>query len=186
VTALVQMLARWHVPGEMAFHNVPESFRMVHLDQMRKFMNDDVIDDVLRCLYQPPVQPDLAFGIAATPLCAGTRQKHLRHGQLHCRGIVRNAIAEVAGGMSSIPVDSGVANSRLAGGIGNSDLQLRLADQKRWHQDSIGDDFQIQVATEKRDLLAVSPALSSRLESGPFVEFSQNPGRGIRHRMPDP
>ena len=71
MTAFVQVLTRRLVSREMTLDDLPESLRMIHLDQMREFVNDNVVDDFLRRLNQSPVQPDLASGIATAPLRAG-------------------------------------------------------------------------------------------------------------------
>jgi hypothetical protein len=38
------------------FHFPPESRRMVHLPQMRQFMEDEIITNMRRCLDQPPIE----------------------------------------------------------------------------------------------------------------------------------
>ena len=70
VTVLVEMFSRIQVTGKMPFDDLPEALRVVHLGQMRQFVNDDVVDDFLGRLDQPPVQSDLTFGITTTPLGA--------------------------------------------------------------------------------------------------------------------
>ena len=59
-------------------HGAPEALRMVHLDEMRHFVRDHVIDESQRHLNQAPVEMNAAAAVATAPARAGARKEDLR------------------------------------------------------------------------------------------------------------
>lgn len=175
MAALVEVLARLQVLREVHLDNAPEALRVVHLEQVRQFVHHDVVDDVLRCLNQPPAQPDLPLVVTAAPL--GARIGHMQPGcvELHRRSIVRDTPAEVLHGVAAVPADGCLADTRLATGIGNGDVQIVGCAEQWRHQDGAGDNGEPEFAAEKGDVFAIGPALLACLVAGPFVEFFQDP-----------
>ena len=53
--------------GTMFGYQLPESPCVIHLFQVGKFMDDDVVDDWLWHHYEPPVEVQVSFLGAATP-----------------------------------------------------------------------------------------------------------------------
>ena len=68
--------AAW--PGSSDFDQRPESRRVIELDQVRDLVRDDVFGERRRQLHQPPVETDLALGVAASPFAARVGQPHRR------------------------------------------------------------------------------------------------------------
>ena len=53
---------------------IPESRRMIEMNEMSHFMRSDIVNDVKRRLDQPPVKPDAPIGMANAPLGTGVGQ----------------------------------------------------------------------------------------------------------------
>ena len=53
--------------GTMFSHQFPELLRVIHLFQVGKLVDYDVVNDRLRCHCQPPVEAKVALLGAATP-----------------------------------------------------------------------------------------------------------------------
>ena len=47
--------------GSMCPDDIPETGRMVGLDEMSEFMHNDVVDDEHWRFYQPPIEIDIVF-----------------------------------------------------------------------------------------------------------------------------
>ena len=54
-------------PGAMFGHQLPELLGVIHLFQMGEFVDDNVVNDRLRCHYQLPIEAKVALIGAATP-----------------------------------------------------------------------------------------------------------------------
>ncbi len=95
---------------------------------------------------------------------------------------MHQTVGEIAGGVSTVPLDDGFADSRLALRVGNRDLQAARIDQHCRHQYSVSNNIQRQATAKKVDLFAIGPALLARLVIGPLVELFQNPVCCVEHR----
>ena len=53
--------------GTMFRHQFPELLRVIHLFQVGKLMDDNVVNNKLRCHHELPVKVEITFPGAATP-----------------------------------------------------------------------------------------------------------------------
>src|SRR5690606_870028 len=66
---------------QYAAYLTPEILAVVHLAQMSHLVRNNIIDDVVAEMNQPPIEHDTAVAVAGTPAGGGAGQAPALHGQ---------------------------------------------------------------------------------------------------------
>ena len=167
--------------GTQRFHQFPEAFRVVHLDQVGEFMHDDVIDGALRSLYKPPVKPHFAAGIATSPARPGAGQKQSGNSQIETRRERRDAAGEIGQRMTAVPPDDGGSDRGFVIRLGHRQQNPVVILQTDQRCNRVAQQVQVEFAAKVAQLVAMLPGLAARRERAPLVELFQHPGL----RVPD-
>src|SRR4051812_34144741 len=77
MTLVAQLFASRGVIRHELADRAPEALGMVHFEEVRDFMSDDVIEQADRHLYEAPVEMDPSADVTASPARARARQMHL-------------------------------------------------------------------------------------------------------------
>lgn len=112
-------------PWRLRSDDIPEPRRMVIFEQMSQLMNDDIINDKHRCLYESPIQMDSVLDGAGSPTIAVIDYARSLEGHAEVSGMSVNAWQDLLVGPASKPRKKSFSH-RVVVGAGDNEAIRKI------------------------------------------------------------